>query len=337
MQKYDVVTIGDASEDIFIRPHDFRIEADRKYVSGRAVKFELGEKIPIDQAFYDIGGSACNISVSLAKQEYKIAIITATGEDTPGEKVIARLKEQNVDDSLIISKAKYQTNFAVIMNVENERTIFVCRGLKDYSELTPKSNLSTRWIFLCPLGENTEQVENKLISLASEKGVKIAWNPGSLQIEKGASEFRALLRNTSVLFLNREEAIKFANLPVRPDTNEVGRALVKLGPKVVVITDGKEGAYCIQGERSYRVESLNRERIDATGAGDSFASAFLGRLLEDDDLELSDKEVISEALKAGIINSSSVVNMIGAQKGLLSRSEIKKGIADNPRMIVEIF
>lgn len=334
---YDVVTIGDASEDIFVRPHKFNIEVNRKFASGKGVSFELGEKISLDNVFYDIGGSACNSAVSFARQGFVTSIITATGKDSPSEKIWKRLDDEGVDTSNIKSSNSIKTNFSVIFNLEEERTIFVCHGIDDYSLLAPKKSLKTKWVYLCPMGENTTEVENRLISMASEKGVKIAWNPGSLQIEKGASEYRALLKNVRIIILNKEEAFKFINYPVRPVVADVAGAISKIGPKIVVITDGKVGAYCYDGSRSYEVETLNQERVDATGAGDSFASAFIGRFFGKKDESFSDQYLISDALKAGIINSTSVVHQLGAEAGLLSMTDINNGISENPRMIVEVF
>lgn len=334
---YDVVTIGDASEDIFVRPHKFNIEANRKFATGKGVSFELGEKISLDNVFYDIGGSACNSAVSFARQGFKTSIVTATGKDSPSEKIWKRLDDEGVDTSNIKSNSSIKTNFSVIFNLEEERTIFVCHGIDDYSLLAPKKSLKTKWVYLCPMGENTVDIENRLISMASEKGTKIAWNPGSLQVEKGASGYRALLKNISVIILNREEALKFINYPVRPTESDVAAAIGKLGPKIVVVTDGKKGAFCYDGSRSYKVEALNQERVDATGAGDSFASAFIGRFIDKDEEDFVDQYLISDALKAGIINSTSVVHQLGAEAGLLSMTEINGGISENPRMIVEVF
>ncbi|MFA7243969.1 MAG: carbohydrate kinase family protein [Patescibacteria group bacterium] len=337
MTKYDIVTIGDASEDIFVKPHTFDIESSRRYASGKSVSFELGEKISLEHAFYDIGGSACNTAVSFNRLGYNTAIITAIGDDSPSEKILERLRIEGVDEAQVIKKHDVQTNFSIIFNLGDERTIFVCHGVSDYSVLKPKKNLKTKWFFVCPMGENTEEVEKDLISMASEKGTKIAWNPGSLQIEKGVSKYRALLKCVSILILNREEAIKFSNYPVRPRVEEIAKSLHALGPRIIIVTDGKEGAYAFDGVRSYRIEAMNRERVDATGAGDSFASAFVAKFLDSKDADFSDQYKISEALKAGIVNSTSVVRIIGAQGGLLPKSELEAQVAENPRMVVEIY
>ena len=50
------------------------------------------------------------------------------------------------------------------------------------------------------------------------------------------------------------------------------------------------------------------------GAGDAFASGFLGFYLKGGNLKAS--------LRAGIVNSASVVQYIGTTKGLLTRKDI---------------
>jgi sugar/nucleoside kinase (ribokinase family) len=62
--------------------------------------------------------------------------------------------------------------------------------------------------------------------------------------------------------------------------------------------------------------------VDRTGAGDAFSSTFTSALALGKD--------ISEALTWGPINSMSVVQYIGAQKGLLTLEGIQKYLASAP-------
>jgi sugar/nucleoside kinase (ribokinase family) len=191
---------------------------------------------------------------------------------------------------------------------------------------------------LAPIGENTEDLENDLVAKHSEENSLIAWNPGATQIKKSASHYRSLLRNISVLFLNREEALKFLNLPVKPAPDLVLQKLHLFGPKLVVVTNGKEGARAYDGTRFYQINSLGSAgMVDATGAGDSFATAVMAKLLSCGWSGESDQSCISEALKWGIANSSSVIRYVGGQKGLLSKAEIEKITKDNQRLKVEIY
>lgn len=332
MKKYDVVTIGDSSEDIFIGLKDLKSQKSFQFASGRSISFELGEKIPIDNVQYEIGGTACNTAVGFARLNYNSAIISAVGEDSPGEKINLKLSQESVAADLIVN-SKTGSHFSLIFNLGEERTIFVYRTLDDYSILEPKNSLKTNWIYLGPIGQNADKVFDRLVELSAEKNVHIAWNPGSVQIDKGANRFKSLVSNTKILILNREEAQKFLMLPVKNSIPEMARQLHHMGPKIVVITSGKDGAYADDGIKGYKIDALNQKRIDATGAGDSFAVGFVGRIIKAKD---PSDEDIKEALKWGIINSTSVVNQIGAQAGLMSQDEIEQELTSHPRLFVEI-
>lgn len=328
MNRYDVMSIGDAFEDILILPTDLKVKEDRSFASGFGVSFELGEKIPLKDVDYEIGGSACNTSVAFSRLGLSPAIISVVGNDMPSEKIFNCLQNEGVDSSNMIVNKKMKTNFSVIFRMEEGRSIFIYHGLKDYSTLTIKKSLKTKWFFLAPLGENTTNLENELVAHISENGSLLAWNPGAIQIKRGASSYRNLLKNTAVLNVNREEAIKFMNYPVRPSIEETLKRLHNLGPKIVVITNGKSGAKAFDGHTFYDVPALpNIVRVDSTGAGDSFAAGFVSKLiLSDWDGVTIDEDLITDALRWGIINSNSVITQIGAQKGLLTRKELEKGV-----------
>ena len=62
--------------------------------------------------------------------------------------------------------------------------------------------------------------------------------------------------------------------------------------------------------------------VDRTGAGDAFASTFTAAIALG--------KTPDEALAWGPINSMSVVQYVGAQKGLLSREQLEQFLADRP-------
>jgi sugar/nucleoside kinase (ribokinase family) len=314
--KYDITTIGDAFEDVFVSP-DMNVHSDRALGSGRGITFEFGEKIPLKSVNYEIGGSACNAAVGFSRLGYNASIVTLLGDDTPMNRILDRLTEEGVDRYNIIVDGKSQTGFSVIFNINGERTIFVYHAVKDYQNLRIRRGLKSKWYFIAPLGDKTETIEKRMIEDVAENGSLIAWNPGSLQIEKGASHFRHLLNCTSILFLNKEEAVKFVDFPVRPQIEEVIKKLYSYGPKIVVITNGKEGAKAYDGKEFYDISSRPIQVTDSTGAGDAFAIGFLGRLMKEDWKAEIPQEAVKEALKWGIENSVSVIQHIGAQKGLL--------------------
>jgi sugar/nucleoside kinase (ribokinase family) len=316
--RFDIITIGDAFEDVFVTP-DLSVHSDRRLASGKGIIFELGEKIPLESIDYEIGGSACNTAVGLARLGYKTSIVSLLGDDTAMGKVSNKLRNENVDTSnLIIDKDK-KTGFSIIFNLQGERTIFVYHAIDDYQKFKIKKNLRSKWYFLAPLGENSDAIEGHLIKEVAENGARIAWNPGSIQIAKGFSHFRHLLKCTSVLFLNREEATKFIDFAIHPTIEEVMKKLHNYGPKIIVITMGAEGAKVFDGNEFYETDSRPVQVVDSTGAGDAFAVGFLGRLIKEDFRVEISQRAISQALKSGIENSISVIQHLGAQKGLLNK------------------
>jgi ribokinase len=335
--KYDCITIGDSFEDVFVVPEEAKIRRDGTYASGMSLSFELGDKIPLDQVDYEIGGSACNVAVGLSRLKLNASVISILGQDTPAVKIRERLDAEGVSRSNLITDKKMKTNFSVIFRTDRGRTIFIYHGLKDYGGLRIKKSIKSAWIFLGPTGENTSGLENDIISKISEESAKLAWNPGSLQVRKGAGKFKSLLKNCSVIFLNREEAIDFINFPVRPNDDELLKRIHSLGPKIAIITYGKKGAKAYDGKNFYEIGSLDVVRIDSTGAGDSFSTGFLGKLLTDKiDFSNIDLDIIAEALRWGIFNSNSVITKIGAQPGLLTLNEIEKESKEYKRLNVEV-
>lgn len=335
--KYDCITIGDSFEDVFVVPEEAKVRHDGAFASGMSLSFELGDKIPLEQVDYEIGGSACNVAVGLSRLGLSSSVISILGKDTPAVKIKERLESENVSLSGLIVDEKMKTNFSVIFRTNQGRTIFIYHGLKNYSSLRIKKSMKSKWIFLGPTGENTTDLENDIVTKVSEENSKLAWNPGSLQIREGAVKFKNLLKNCSVIFLNREEAIDFINFPVRPNDDELIKRIFSLGPKIVIITYGKNGAKAYDGKNFYEVGSLDVERVDSTGAGDSFSTGFLGKLLIDK-INFSDIDsgIIAEALRWGIFNSNSVITKVGAQPGLLTLHGIKKNSVEYKRLKVEI-
>ena len=96
--------------------------------------------------------------------------------------------------------------------------------------------------------------------------------------------------------------------------------LRKLGPRYVVVTDGREGAFVGTPEAILYCPVLETKVSGTAGAGDAFNATFtacmaLGRPAE-------------EALRAAAINSASVVNHVDTQTGLLSLQDIDRRLGE---------
>lgn len=311
---YDIVTIGDCVRDIFIKPHD--AEMEKKKYGEVKLCFEHGSKISIDEIHREIGGSACNVAVGMSRLGYQSAIIGATGTDSEAEKIHERLLLENVDTRMLKSFSKMETNFSVIIVYKGDRTVLVYRGLKDYSKVKIPKTLPTKWLYLGPVANSFQANYKDIIRLVSEKSISLAINPGHRQIVEGREALKRLIYVSKVLIVNKEEAIDLTKMSTFSTIKELLKRIKSYGVEVVLITDGKNGAYSYGGNDFLGIKIHQVETIDTTGAGDAFSSGFLGSFIRNND--------IPEAMKWGVINSASVVTDFGAQKKLMTRQELEK-------------
>lgn len=321
---HDIITIGDCMRDIFLFPElsdmekpmtDEQIEADEHF--DKFLVFGLGDKITVSDTYFSVGGTAANVAAGLTKLGFKTTIFSAVGGDSVGQEITSILKAKKVGiENVKIYKSK-KSSFSVIVSYKGERTIFVYHSFSP-SDFRVPEKLDTDWVYLGPMADGFEHLYNQIVSQVVKNELKVAVNPGACQIAAGLQSFGGLLKLISVIFLNREEAKAISGLTGTPNVKDMIKAIQVKGPKVVVITDGANGAYAYNGIDFYKVGAFPGARLDATGAGDSFASAFLAAMMEQESLQM--------CLKWGVVNSASVVGKIGAQEGLLGKSAIRKKV-----------
>ena len=95
-------------------------------------------------------------------------------------------------------------------------------------------------------------------------------------INTAREALEATLAHVDILILNESEARLFTG-----DTNVVraARAMLRYGPKRVIVKKGEHGAISVTESSFFSAPAYPLTHIiDATGAGDSFAGAFIGYL-----------------------------------------------------------
>lgn len=319
---YDVITVGEATMDAFMTLHDTHDKYHFDEKTGELC-FRHGEKINVERYDFFMGGDAANVAVGLSRLGLKATLCCETGDDEFSIKIRNSLAKENIERLLMIQRPG-ASRFSVIINFKGERTIF-----SEHIERENNFHLNevlTKYIYFTSLSKRWEEPYKKILDFALENNIKIAFNPGSPQLREGNDTVREVLKNTEILFLNKQEAelILFHHYGHKDDEGEdyIKRLAIKLqnvGVKIVVITDGKEGSYCLSESGEFMHQKMfPGKAIERTGAGDSYATGFLAATI----YELS----IKERMLWGSANAASVVEQIGAETGLLTRQEIEEKI-----------
>ncbi|MBP9748885.1 carbohydrate kinase family protein [Patescibacteria group bacterium] len=307
---FDIISIGDAQLDIFIRVADASLLCSVDKTSCQLC-FNYADKIPIERLDRDVAGNAANNAVGSARLGMKTALHSIIGDDETGRSVVQRLKKEKVSTKFIIIDRKHGSNYSVVLNYKAERTILSYSEPRTYT--LPDLDHPT-WIYYTAIGKNHERLEREIVRHVKKIGAKLAYNPGTQQLRQGLARLQPTFAVTTVLFLNKEEAQLLVG--VKGTMAGLLHALKETGPEIVVVTDGPRGAAVFDGREMYTMEVFPLKVVEMTGAGDSFATAFIAALHHGED--------IPTALRWGTANSGSVVGKIGPQAGLLHLPELKK-------------
>lgn len=324
---FDVICVGSSTVDVFaktkyselIKIMDNKGEED-------LLAYPVGGKILIDQLDFTTGGGGTNVAAALSKLGLKSAYLGCMGKGRNSEIVLDALKRLNVDASLVVRK-KGDTGYSIILDsIEHDRTILAYKGVNnnlDFKDINP-NKLKTKWFYFSAMLGKAFKTQEKIAKYAEKKKIKIIFNPSSYLAEKGSTFLKEILSRTEILVLNKEEAALIAG---KDTIDYLALKLNKLGPKYVVITDGKKGAYCYHEGILYLAKTHNINIIETTGAGDAFASTFLAGMILKNNIEF--------AMNLATTNAESVISYHGAKNKLLKLSEALKIMKKSPIKITK--
>jgi sugar/nucleoside kinase (ribokinase family) len=318
----DFIAIGDTTVDEFIRLKEARINCDINNEEC-TISMKWGDKIPYEFAeLVPAVGNAANAAVAAARLGLSSAFVSNVGKDRYGEEILESLKKDGVDTRYVAVNDGIPTNHHYVLWYESERTILIRH--EKYPYLIPEGFEAPKWIYLSSTGENAESFHLELSKwLGAHPETKLAFQPGTFQMKMGKDKLAPLYAATEVVACNKEEAERILEVG-ESDIKELLQKMRALGPKIVLITDGRNGAYAFDGAEMLKVPMYpdSKPPLDRTGAGDAMTSTFV--------IALAQEKSLKEALLWGPINSMSVVQGVGAQKGLLARAAIEQYLADAP-------
>ncbi|MEI8232294.1 MAG: carbohydrate kinase family protein [bacterium] len=317
MNNYDVVTVGSAVLDIFMKSDKFRVVQSSDIPGGIAMCEVYGGKMEVEEVKIVSGGGATNCAVSFARKELKTAVVAEMGNDPQSLLVHKDLEEAQVDTRFIVQEQNETTAVSVVLIADDGgRSIMVHRGaaaMLTKSDV-PLKDIETRWLYISSLGGNMELLET-LLTWAKSKNVRVSLNPGLKEIEY-KEKLISLLPLVEILFLNRDEARELWGIDYRDDSLWNSPQAIG-GAHVTIITDGARGGKAMINNKVSFFKGIKLAKVvDTTGAGDAFASGMVAGVLYGKSYE--------QSIDWGIKNATEILKYIGAKKGLLTLSEINK-------------
>ncbi len=325
-EQYDFIAIGDIVVDAFIQLNKDAADVSQDMDTGRqTLHMPFGHKLPYDDVVVvNAVGNSPNAAVSAHRLGLKSAVVTNLGQDRYGKDCLEALRQEGVHTDFVKLHEGKSTNYHYVLRYGPERTILIKHEKFPY--VLPDFVEPPRYVYFSSIGEHGLPFHFELAKYIKESGSKLVFQPGTFQIKLGYEALKEVYEVTDIFVCNLEEAQEILKTTDQ-HVPTLLRRFKELGPRLPVITDGPNGAYVVdENDQAWHMPMYPDPKppVDRTGAGDSFASTFTAAIALG--------KTPAEALTWGPVNSMSVVQQIGAQKGLLSRAELEEFLANRPEV-----
>tara|TARA_R110002167_G_scaffold364821_2_gene587578 strand:- start:75198 stop:76199 length:1002 start_codon:yes stop_codon:yes gene_type:complete len=329
MKKFQVVGIGNAMVDVLAR-------ADDSFLAQAGIEKGIMQLIDMDRAveLYGLigparevsGGSAANTIAGIAHLGGRTAYVGKVKDDQLGVIFAHDMRAQG---------AVYETAFApkdavdetgrclVIVTPDGERSMNTYLGVTEFltvDDIDEAQMAQAEWIYLEGYrfdGPESHAAFAKAIAACKAAGGRVSLTLSDpFCVSRHREAFRAMIRDdVDLLFCNRAEMLSMY------ETDDFDAALAMAAAEVAVVacTDSANGAYVLAGSQHWHVPADPVQIVDATGAGDLFAGAFLWALAENYSLP--------DCGRIGNIAAGEVIGHIGARpeqdlKGLIAKAGV---------------
>ena len=270
VKNIDLLAIGHTAHDYIIRVPEFP-------------KANFSSPITTMETFN--GGAAANVACVGSNLGLKTSLVSAVGGDFKKTEYFEHMENLGIDtDSLIIVPGeKTPTAFVLTDDNSDQISYFYWGAAKEFSESKAPS-IAIKNAEAVHLATGDPDFNWKCSEEAKTEGVFISFDPGQDLGMYDTKKLKEVIENTTILFGNHHE-IKRILESLEVDLT----GLRELGPEIIVKTCGAGGSEIYTHEEKIKIDAINVDVKDPTGAGDSYRAGFLSRFLNGESIEQSAK------------------------------------------------
>lgn len=260
---FEVLVVGELNVDLIL--------------NGLTRMPEVGKEMLADAMTLTLGSSSAIFASNLSSIGARVSFLGKVGNDLFGDLVVDRLRAKNVGTELILRTQGHATGATVVLNREEDRAMVTYMGAMaqltledlDAKKLEGARHLHFASVFLQPALRNDV---GALFQRAKACGLSTSFDPQWDPAEGWDLDLAAILPHVDVFLPNEQEVMHLTR------TSQVDEALAVLRPysNMVVVKQGSKGALGMSaGTLVFSPSFLNRDVVDAIGAGDSFDAGFI--------------------------------------------------------------
>ncbi|MFD1911576.1 adenosine kinase [Halodurantibacterium flavum] len=315
MKKYQLVGIGNAMVDVLARADDaFLAEAGVQKGIMQLIDMERAVDLysRIGPAREISGGSAANSIAGFAQLGGRTAYVGKVKDDQLGAIFAHDLRAQGADydTPLAPADAMQETGRClVIVTPDGERSMNTYLGVTEFlssSDIFESQMADAEWIYLEGYrfdGPESHAAFEKAILACKGAGGRVSLTLSDpFCVDRHRAAFRRMIRDdVDLLFANRAEILSLYEV----EDFDTALTMAAADTAMVACTESEKGAHVLAGGERWHVPAIPTRIVDATGAGDLFAGAFLWGLANGHDLPACGR--------MGCIAASEVISHLGAR------------------------
>ncbi|MEP2028530.1 MAG: carbohydrate kinase [Paracoccaceae bacterium] len=272
------------------------------------------------------GGAVFNTAIALGRLRAPSSFLTGLSTDLFGDQLRLSLSESHVDTSLAVISDK-PTTLAFVRLTEGQASYTFydenTAGRELYPEQLPSLPDDVHALYFGGISLISEPCAEFYAALAVREAAKrvTVLDPniriGFVQdTERYRERLNCMIANTDILKVSDEDLawIVPGTDPLRVKVHN----MLKIGPKIVILTKGSDGASAfLSNGKVVEVPAQRVELVDAVGAGDTFNAGVLAKLAENgflqkDSLNQIAEDDVREALEFGAAVAAVTVSRSGA-------------------------
>ncbi|MEM7507561.1 MAG: sugar kinase [Pseudomonadota bacterium] len=259
----------------------------------------LVEFVRLEDGLYrrGVGGDTSNAAISAARQGASVGCLTALGADRFGDAVMELWQREGVDTSGVKRDPDAPTGIYFIDPDPMGRAFTYYRAGSAASHLRPRDLprdlLSSAGVLhlsgiTLAVSSDLRETAFSAMELARQSNTAVSIDTNlRLKLwdaEDARNTLHAAMAYAQIAVTSLEDSETLTGLS---DPGEIIAHYQSLGPRIVLVTMGAEGCWLGEAAERKHIPSAPAQPVDSTGAGDSFAGAFLAYWLENGDASLA--------------------------------------------------
>ncbi|CAI8362890.1 MAG: Bifunctional ribokinase/ribose-5-phosphate isomerase A [Gammaproteobacteria bacterium] len=315
MKKYKLYGIGNALLDYEYKVNDSVLK-ELELEKGCMLLNEYDKHSKLHQSLKKMrppekiipGGSVANSVFAMAQYNDKVCFSGKVSDDESGKNFIECLNKSGVETFISKLDNNKSGECLVLITPDNERTMNTFLGsssLLSIDDIDNQSIKDSEYLLIegyLVTSDETMNVSIEALAIAQENNTKSVITLSDPNIVKYFRDnLLKLFNNKSyIIFCNEQEALSFS------ETTNLSQAqnFLKEITDIYIITLGSKGAICYDGTDTYKVEGLDVDSKDFTGAGDMFLGSFMHKY---------DDGNFLESLSFANFSASKIIQIYGAK------------------------